>query len=85
MKGHKIQIEKEAYQSLYRQFKEDLVLYSCCTDTIDGYIMTNWGIDTLDAPFIECVHRWDSCNESQSQAKITYFLFVASSTTSINY
>lgn len=84
MKGHRIEIDEDVYILLCRRFKEDLVVYSCCTDMDGGYIMTKLGLDPLEAPFIECEMRWDTYSEDMSCAKKKFFLYIASSNTSIN-
>lgn len=76
MKAKKIQIEKAAHLSLAKQFKDDLKVFSCCTDISDGYMSTTWSLDPLDAPFIETEIVWDTVIETQSDAKPKFYLYV---------
>lgn len=78
MKAKKIEIEREAHLSLMRQFKDDLVVHSSCTDMDGGYIETTWGIDLLDAPFIGTLHIWNVECEEREDARVYYYLYAPS-------
>lgn len=74
-----VKTDKHVYGSIYREHKEDLMVFSTFSNPEPSHLssqpqmMTEWGFKNADAPMIKSIVKWDHLDRVKTETA-EYFI-----------